>query len=307
MLTVANLNLRDWEKFQRFFKYVYHMKGETWTGGSPILKNSLGRPNYSPEKYIFLAEWNRRISGVVDLTPELRIGRVILEWFVHPAFPRKKVGRELLKYACERGRQIGAKKAYVCVPEEDKFTRDFIVELGFVETRCFVDLEMISSDSLAQESSNASADMEHFRPGDEALLATTQNKIFFGSWGFCPNSPEEIRYYLRLTGSKWQDILLIRDDEARIKGYFWTHLVDKQRYTSQKKKWRIHMFGIDPDFQGRGWGKKIFAGGLKHVQRKGAKSVELTVDNENSPAVTLYKSFGFKLKSRHFWYEFPLT
>lgn len=277
------------------------MKGEIWTGGSPILKNSLGRPNYSPEKNIFLAEWNRRMSGIADVTPELRIARVILDWFVHPAFPRKKVGRELLKYACERGRQIGAKKVHVCVPEEDQFARDFFVELGFEEARCFVELEALSTAPFAQENSIASAEVDHFRPGDEALLATTQNRIFFGSWGFCPNSPDEIKYYLRLTGSKWQDILLIRD-EAKITAYFWPYLIVKQG-TSTKKKWRIHMFGVDPEFQGKGWGKEILAAGLKHVRTRGATSVELTVDSENTPAITLYKSFGFKLKSRHFWYE----
>jgi len=305
MLTVANIEPRDWEKFQRFFRYAYHMKGEIWTGGSPILKSRLGRPNYSPERDIFLAEWNRRISGVADVTPELRIARVILDWFVHPAFPRKKVGKELLKHACERGRQIGARKAHVCVPEEDQFARDFFVELGFEETRCFVELEVLSALPFALEIPIASGEVDHFRPGDEALLATTQNRVFFGSWGFCPNSPDEIRYYLRHTGSKWQDILLIRD-EAKITAYFWPHLVVKLGGTSIKKKWRIHKFGVDPEFQGRGWGKKVLAAGLKHVRKRGATSVELTVDSENTPVLTLMRAFGFKLKSRHFWYEKPL-
>lgn len=305
MLTVANIEPRDWEKFLRFFKYAYQMKGEMWTGGSPILKSSLGHPNYSPETDIFLAEWNRRLSGIADVTSELRIARVILDWFVHPAFPRKKVGRELLKYACERGRRLGAKKAHVCVQEEDKFSRDFFVELGFEETRCFVELEALSTENFVPPSPIAPVEVEHFRPGDEALLATTQNRIFFGSWGFCPNSPEEIRYYLRLTGSKWQDILLIRDN-AKIKGYFWPHLIVQKRATTTKKKWRVHMFGVDPEFQGEGWGRRILAAGLKHLRTRGATSVGLTVDSENSPAITLYRTFGFRLKSRHFWYEKPL-
>ncbi len=302
MLTVANIEPEDREKFQKFFRYAFLMKGEMWAGGSPLLKNNLGRPNYSPEKDIFLAEWNRRICGVVDVTPELRIERVIMDWFVNPAFPRKSVGRELLKYACERGRQMGAKRAHVCVPEEDKFTRDFFTGLGFEEARCFVELEARSTDSFSLASSIASPEVEHFKPGDEALLATTQNRIFLGSWGFCPNSPDEIRYYLRLTGSRWLDILLVRD-AAKIAGYFWTHLVNKQRGMTSNNIWRIHMFGVDPEFQGQGWGKKILAAGLKHLRKRGATAVELTVDSENSPAITLYKSFGFKPKLRHFWYE----
>jgi ribosomal protein S18 acetylase RimI-like enzyme len=306
MLTIANVDPREWEKFQRFFRYAYHMKGEMWAGGNPLLKSNLARPNYWPEKDIFLAEWNRRISGVADITPELRIARVILDWFVHPAYPRKKVGRELLKYACQRGRQIGAKKVHVCVPEEDQFARDFFVDLGFEEIRCFIELEASSAAPFEQDIPIVSGEVDHFRPGDEALLAFTQNRVFLGSWGFCPNSPDEIRYYLRLTGSKWQDILLIRDD-AKITAYFWPYWIIKRRESSGKKKWRIHMFGVDPEFQGKGWGKKILAAGLKHVRNRGASSIELTVNSENSPALTLCRAFGFKMKSRHFWYEKLLT
>jgi len=83
-------------------------------------------------------------------------------------------------------------------------------------------------------------------------------------------------------------------------------LVVKLGGTSIKKKWRIHKFGVDPEFQGRGWGKKVLAAGLKHVRKRGATSVELTVDSENTPVLTLMRAFGFKLKSRHFWYEKPL-
>jgi ribosomal protein S18 acetylase RimI-like enzyme len=144
--------------------------------------------------------------------------------------------------------------------------------------------------------------IEHFRAGDAALLATIQNRVFAGSWGFCPNSPDDIRYFFRLTQSKWQDILMIREN-AKIIGYSWLHPVIREGKAIEKRKWRLHMFGTDPEFQGKGWGKKLFLASLGYLRKREAISLELTVDSENTPAVHLYKSAGFRVKSREFWYE----
>jgi mycothiol synthase len=303
-LSVTNPTSRDWAKFQSFFRYAYQMKGEVWQGGSPAVKNSLGRSNYSWETDLFIAEMNRRIVGVADVTLEMRIARAIVEWFVHPAVHRKRVGRELVKYACERGRHMGAKEAHVCIPEEDKFTRNFAVELGFTQARCYLGMELVFAGPYKRPP--VSVPVEHFRAGDAALLATVQNRIFIGSWGFCPNSPEEIRYFFRLTQSKWQDILMIREDE-KIIGYCWLHPVIRGEREIERKKWRLHMFGIDPKFQGKGWGKKLLLASLDHLRKRETSSVVLTVDSENTPAVNLYKTAGFGVKSREYWYGKDLS
>lgn len=302
-LSITNPTPSDWAKFQSFFRYAYHMKGETWQGGSPAVKSAHGRTNYSWENDLFLAELNRRIIGVADVTMEIRIGRAIVEWFVHPAVHRKRVGRELMRYACERGRQQGAKRAHICVPEEDEFNRNFAAEMGFAQVRCFLGMEMVfPSPQDRPAASIGSVSVGHFRAGDGALLTTLQNRVFSGSWGFSPNSPEDIRYFFRVTQSKWQDILLIREEE-KIIGYCWFHPVTQEGRSSEKKRWRIHMFGIDPEYQGKGWGKKLFLIGLDYLRKKEASSVELTVDSENTPAFELYKSGGFRVKSREYWYE----
>jgi ribosomal protein S18 acetylase RimI-like enzyme len=146
-----------------------------------------------------------------------------------------------------------------------------------------------------------SENVEHFRAGDAALLATVQNRIFTGTWGFCPNSPEDIRYFFRLTQSKWQDILMIRENE-KIIGYSWLHPVIKKERAVEKRKWKLHMFGIDPEFQAKGRGKKLLQTSLGYVRKKDGTSLEITIDSENTPAINLYKSAGFKVKSREYWY-----
>jgi mycothiol synthase len=63
------------------------------------------------------------------------------------------------------------------------------------------------------------------------------------------------------------------------------------------------MLGVDPDYQGRGLGKRLLLAGLSYLKGKGLQVVELTVDRENKVACTLYKSVGFKLWTSSLWYE----
>jgi len=281
---------------------VLHLKGETWQGGSPLLKQELRRPHYTLEKDLFWAEWNRRPAGLADVTHEPRISRALLDWFVHPAFPRKRILGELLNRCCRRAVEAGARVAHVCVPEEDRFSRDFLLLSGFEEVRCFEVREIRLEASGARPEVPPSSGNEHLRAGDEALLATIQNRAFTGTWGFCPNSPEDIRYFMRLTGSKWQDIL-VRREGLKVLGYIWMHPCTGKVPGTARGKWRIHMFGIDPDHQGKGWGRELLAAAVHHMKRKGAVRVELTVDRENLPAVSLYSAFGFEARARLFFYE----
>jgi mycothiol synthase len=96
------------------------------------------------------------------------------------------------------------------------------------------------------------------------------------------------------------DVLLLKD-RAEVIGYFWAH--PSVGSDPALKKGRIHMFGITPDFQGRGLGKKLLRMGLEDMRNNEHRSVELTVDEENRPAFALYDSLRFKEKFTSIWYE----
>ena len=70
-----------------------------------------------------------------------------------------------------------------------------------------------------------------------------------------------------------------------------------------ERKGRISMIGTDPDYRGRGVGKRVLLAGLAHLKSKGLRVAELTVDSENKAACTLYRSVGFKVLKSSFWYE----
>ncbi len=63
------------------------------------------------------------------------------------------------------------------------------------------------------------------------------------------------------------------------------------------------MLGTDPDYRGRGVGKRALLAGLAHLKNKGLQVAELTVDSENKVACALYQSTGFEVRAGTLWYE----
>ena len=66
---------------------------------------------------------------------------------------------------------------------------------------------------------------------------------------------------------------------------------------------RAHRERLQPDYRGRGIGKKTLLAGLHYLQSKGVRVVKLTVDSENKSALALYSSVGFKPQTVSLWYE----
>ena len=54
------------------------------------------------------------------------------------------------------------------------------------------------------------------------------------------------------------------------------------------------MIGTDPDFRGRGVGRKSLLAGLLYLKSKDVHTVYLTVDTANEAALALYISIGFE-------------
>lgn len=267
--------------------------------GQHFLSNILRKPNFNPRKDLFVAQMGETIAGILFLIAELKIGRIVLSCQVHHNFPYQSVATALWNKGIHRCKEIDGENIHVSVHENFKAARDFFAAADFSSVRKFLELEC----SLAAIPNVPKAQMSrltYLKEGEESLLAELQNRIFNGSWGFCPNTEEDIQYYLALTQCRLNDVLLLKEEENLI-GYFWAHA--GQAGDLSLKIGRIHMFGIAPEFQGRGLGKKLLRIGLEDMKAKGFEAVELTVDEDNFPAVALYGSFDFHEKYTSIWYE----
>ena len=171
--------------------------------------------------------------------------------------------------------------------------------------RRYLEMELDSSKFSTKCKNNIFEKLGFFFPGDEALLADIQNEIFKESWGYCPNSPEEINYFLEITGIGLHEVIrIMHGDETA--GYLWPQIMKSERLPEGESRGRIHMIGVLPEFRGIGLGRLLLLSGVRFLLEKGAGHVELTVDEQNVSAVELYKSIGFKQITSKVWYEYEL-
>jgi mycothiol synthase len=144
--------------------------------------------------------------------------------------------------------------------------------------------------------------IRRLRPGEEDKLTEIQNRSFVGTWGFNPNTTEEIVYRISLSGSSPENVMIAYEGSIPI-AYCWAKIHPEENVLTGKNEGEIHMMGVDPDYREKGIGKEILLTALAHLRTKGIEIVQLTVDSENQAARSLYASVGFEICSKTEWYE----
>jgi mycothiol synthase len=305
-MSKSSYNIRNYKQAD-FNKYVIlHTEAEklepTGRCVSPrFIAEKLRQPNYSPEQGLFIVELNGEIVGYMDVKPELTIGRVVLDCWIYPEHRRGGLATKLLGYATNCARQTGAKVAQVNIREDNVVARKILSRLGFSLIRRFLELGLDITDVGELDMAQAAPGCRYLQPGEEDKLTQLQNRAFSGTWGFNPNTVEEIAFHTNLSTCSLDDIMLIYEGDKAI-GYCWIGISCEEGIPSVRKG-RILMLGVDPHYRGKATGKKLVLAGLARLKNKGLQVAELSVDSENKAACVLYQSIGFEVQASTFWYE----
>jgi len=299
--TIRNYQPADFNKYVLLHTEAEKLEPTGCCVSPQVVAEQLGRPNYSPDQDLFIVEIDGDIVGYMDVKPELTIGRVILDCWVHPEHRRRGLATKLLGYATNRTKELGAKVAHIDIMEDNVVAGRVLCRLGFNLVRRFLKLRMSIADVCWADINQAALGCRCLQHGEEDKLTQIQNRAFTGTWGYNPNTVEEITYETNLSNCFPEDVVLACDGD-KVVGYCWTRIACKGGVPSERKG-QIFMLGLDPDYRGKGIGKKILLAGLAHLKSRSLQVVELTVDSENKAACALYKSIGFKVRASSFWYE----
>lgn len=266
-----------------------------------LVAEQLQRPNYCPEQDLFIAGIDEIIVGYMNVTSEMAIRRVVLDCWVHPEHRRRGLATKLLGHAINRARELGAKAVHVNVAVDNVVAGRVLPRLGFSPVRRFLELRLNIADVWGLDIGRAATACRCLQFNEENKLTQIQNCAFADTWGYNPNTVEEIVFQTSLSSFSLDDIMLIHEGDKAI-GYCWIGATFEKGVPSARVG-RILMLGVAPDYRGKGIGKKLVLAGITRLKSKGLQVAELTVDSENKAACALYKSLGFHVQTSTLWYE----
>ncbi len=260
----------------------------------------LAQPNIDPERDCILAfDDDGAPAGFACLIREPAVGRGVLEMRGSNQHRGGGAGDALLRETSERARAAGLGVLQVDVPESDEARRSALVERGWTHIRTHLHLRR-----EGVEPANAPVPdgmtLRLAGPADAPAVTDVQNTAFTGSWGYAPNTPEEIAYRIFELPDLRPDPVVLLEEGGALVGYCWCHR------EAEDAPGIVGMVGVLPGRQGQGLGRAVTGAGMDALLGLGSPGLEITVDSENPPAIRVYEGLGFVLDWRSFWYELPL-
>ena len=72
---------------------------------------------------------------------------------------------------------------------------------------------------------------------------------------------------------------------------------------SRENEEHISIVAVHPSYRGQGLAKALLTTGIRKVREQGTTNISIGVDVVNTPAVQLYRKFGFEIRSRLSFYS----
>jgi len=261
-----------------------------------MFQQVLEQPDMDPEVNCLLLEEGGSLLGYCLVFPEPSIRRAVLGSDLARDVAGGPLERELVRHAIGRAREVDAREIHLCLAGGSSRYK-LLEEEGFSRVRVYWDM-LWDLDSLPDASPQDGFTLRGFGPGDAAALTDVQNAAFTGSWGFAPNTVEQIAYRANMANTSHDGIRFLHHGES-LAGYCWTCVVPDGSAT----KGVIGMIGVAPEYRGQGISKPLLLDGMAYLRSVGVASLGLHVDGSNTPAIRLYTSVGFEKVGELHWYE----
>jgi len=218
---IRNYGPEDFDKVVQLAAQVEGIEGACSCTSSQDVVESLGRPNHFPEDNLFVAEMAGDIVGYLDVMPELNIGRGVLSYLVDPGHWTRGFATRLVELAIDRARELKVKRAHVNIPQDGEMAKRLFSKMGFGFVRRFLELRLDLSEARTPKINQATYPCRCLRRGEEDRLVEIQNRSFAGTWGYSPNTIEDIVYLTGLRHCSLEDIILAWDADRPV-AYCWT-------------------------------------------------------------------------------------
>lgn len=268
--------------------------------GRRTFQDILGQPGLDPEENCLLLEEDGRLQGYSLVFQEPAISRAVMELEVAASVASSPQELELVRCGVARAQKLRARVIHICLPDPSP-KAERLQEEGFSLVRRYLDM-VWRGDALPSAPIPDGFSVRPFQPGDAAVLTEIQNAAFSGSWGFSPNTLEQIEYRSSMSNTSHEGILFLNEGDNTA-GYCWTCLSP----VDGSIRGIIGMIGVSSDYRGRGISSAILSAGMEYLRSLDVADIRLQVDSSNTPAVRLYTSVGFEKARELHWFERDLS
>ncbi|MFQ6087908.1 MAG: GNAT family N-acetyltransferase [Candidatus Methanofastidiosia archaeon] len=294
-MIIRNAKEKDVRRIIEIHNTVYRTVSGFTPKSIERFMNWMSHPDISLERDYYVAE-NGGILGYFGITSrksERRIGRGNLSGAVHPEHQRKGFGTQLMNFALELSRKRKFKFIDTWVHGELGQSQRFLEKFGFEIVRYFWDMR-IENPKIGEIRFPEGIEVRNFVLGeDEQNLLDIYNNSFAEHWGHTDVTLEDIENWKKekIFDPKGIFLAIHRD---KIIGLCVNFIEEVNVLSKLQKIGIVGVLGVHTDYRRKGIGKALLLTGVKYLQKKKMKIVELGVDAENPKAKNLYEGCGFR-------------
>jgi len=228
-----------------------------------------------------------RLERYDEVVGAAAVGDAPVEFVVHPRYRRQGRGRALVDDLVERGETRfwahgdlpGAQALAAAAGLHAVRT---LLVLGTTETG-------VDEPAIAE-----GVTIRRFEEADADAVVAVNGRAF-------AEHPEQGAMdradFDRRRAEAWFDPagLFVAERDGEVVGFHWTKVEDGVG--------EVYVVGVDPAAHGAGLGTALTAVGLRHLWEQGVGEIELYVEGDNAPALSVYRRLGFTEKARDVLYS----
>jgi mycothiol synthase len=266
--------------------------------------------HFDASRDVVLAELDGRLVGYVRTAQWIDEKGILVQGqigFVHPAFRRRGVGRELLRWVEARQREVAhaqdaaASVHHVYVTEGETSRAAFLQRAGYVPARQFLRMERATLDdipdfTLPEGFELRSVQPEHLRPIFDAHMEALEDH-----WGVAPARPGDFERWQTLPTFQphlWQVAWHIESD--RVAGQVKPFINEEQNLTQNRRRGETEFISVGVPWRRRGLARALIVRALRAQRDAGMNESVLGVDADNAhEAARLYERCGFRVTQRN--------
>jgi len=279
-------------------------------GIPPVAEHVLLHLRYGGDKEDFhlLAEENGEVLGYAHLDLTDKVEGPSAELVVSPAHRSKGISDQLIASV----KSYAGKKLRLWSHSDLSGAKNLAEKNGLKHSRTVIQMRRSFTDPIPEIDSKIP--IRSFLPRiDNESWLRLNNEAFQGH-------PEQLNWSDRDLAIRTKEVWFnpkgfsIAEINGELVGFCWTKVhgghthkhSDGESEHDHDPIGEIYIMGVNPKFQGRGIGKAVTIAGLKHLRYEGIFSAMLYVDADNTGAINLYTSLGFKEWGRDVLYKKPL-